>query len=211
MMRETKIMQNPEDVGSTDADLAMRSQDGDLFAEEILMRRYGSLVNKKAKAYFMVGGEQEDVIQEGMIGLLKAIRRFNPDKNTSFSAFAEICITTQIITAIRMADRNKHKTLNTSLSLSGPVREGDAVVTLEETIGANSAETPEEFTVIRDVTNYILHNGDRVFSDFEMKVLMLLIQGYGYKAIAKKLNKSPKSIDNALQRCKKKVNDYLWK
>lgn len=211
MMRETKIMQNPEDVGSTDADLAMRSQDGDLFAEEILMRRYGSLVNKKAKAYFMVGGEQEDVIQEGMIGLLKAIRRFNPDKNTSFSAFAEICITTQIITAIRMADRNKHKTLNTSLSLSGPVGEGDAVVTLEETIGANSAETPEEFTVIRDVTNYILHNGDRVFSDFEMKVLMLLIQGYGYKAIAKKLNKSPKSIDNALQRCKKKVNDYLWK
>lgn len=194
-----------------DALLAVRAQNGELDAEEILMRRYGGLVKKKAKAYFIAGGEQEDVIQEGMIGLLKAIRKFDPEKKASFGAFADICITTQIISAIRTAERNKHKVLNTSLSLSGPAGEGDSDVTLEETIKASAAEGPEALTVIKDVTGDILHNGDNIFSDFEMEVLNLMLKGHSYKDIARMLDKSPKSIDNALQRCRKKVNDYLWK
>ncbi len=211
MMNIREDLNNSDVASADDAALAAMAQKGEIEAEETLMRRYGGLVRKKANAYFMAGGEQDDVIQEGMIGLLKAIRKFNPDKKASFGAFADICITTQIITAIRMADRNKHKALNTSVSLSGPAGEGDSDVTLEETIRASTADSPEELTVIKDVTGYILHNGDSIFSEFEMEVLNLFIKGYTYRDIAGMLDKSPKSIDNALQRCKKKVNDYLWK
>ena len=210
-MNRREEVDKVDTVSADDALLAARAQAGELDAEETLMRRYGGLVKKKAKAYFIAGGEQEDVIQEGMIGLLKAIRKFDPDKKATFGAFADICITTQIITAIRKAERNKHKALNTSLSLSGPAGEGDSDVTLEETIGASEAEGPEELTVMKDVTAYILRNGDSIFSDFEMEVLNLMLKGHSYRTIARMLDRSPKSVDNALQRCKKKVNDYLRK
>lgn len=193
-----------------DAELTCRAQEGDLLAEEMLMRKYGSLVKRKAKAYYIAGGEQDDVIQEGMIGLLRAIRKYNPEKKVPFEYFADMCVTTQIITAFRKADRNKHKMLNTSVSLNGPAGEGSDDVTLEETIVASSADSPEELTVMKDAMNYIFHSGNNILSDFEMEVLNLLVAGYSYRDIAEKLQKPLKSIDNALQRCRKKINDYLW-
>ena len=152
-----------------------------------------------------------------MIGLMKAIRSFNPDKNAAFATFAEVCITRQIISAIRMADRIKHKPLNTSVSLNRPITSDSELsagenegVTLGDTLRAGDAYSPEEMLIIKDVAAYILYNGDNIFSDFEMQVLSEAIKGYSYDQIAGKLGKTKKSIDNALQRTKKKVNDYLW-
>ncbi|MGI6767021.1 MAG: sigma-70 family RNA polymerase sigma factor [Lentihominibacter sp.] len=197
--------------------LASEAQAGDMTAEETLLRKYSSIVTGKAKAYYMAGADADDVIQEGMIGLMKAIRSFNPDKNAAFATFAEVCITRQIISAIRMADRIKHKPLNTSVSLNRPITSDSELsagenegVTLGDTLRAGDAYSPEEMLIIKDVAAYILYNGDNIFSDFEMQVLSEAIKGYSYDQIAGKLGKTKKSIDNALQRTKKKVNDYLW-
>ncbi len=204
-------------ITNTDNMLAVEAQAGDMAAEETLMRKYSGIVKGKAKAYYMVGADADDVIQEGMIGLMKAIRSFNPEKKATFATFAEVCITRQIISAIRKANRIKHKPLNTSVSLNRPIAsdyelsggENDGV-TLGDTLYAADAYSPEAMLIIKDVTAYILYNGDNVFSDFEMQVLSEAIKGYTYDQIADKLGKSKKSIDNALQRTKRKVNDYLW-
>lgn len=198
--------------------LAAEAQAGDVTAEETLLRKYSNIVTRKAKAYFMVGADADDVMQEGMIGLMKAVRNFNPDKNATFATFAEVCITRQIISAIRKADRIKHKPLNTSISLNRPVTSSSELsggeidgVTLGDTLRAGNTHSPEEILIIKDVAAYILYNGDNIFSDFEMQVLSEVVKGYSYDQIAEKLGKTKKSIDNALQRTKKKVNDYLWK
>ena len=202
-------------IENPDSQLALDAQNGDVAAEEALLRKYSNLVSGKTKAYFMVGADQNDVMQEGMIGLLKAVRNYNPEKNASFATFAEICVTSQIISAIRSADRSKHKPLNTSVSLSNPITREPAQsgegATIEDTLSANPADSPEEMLIIKDVTHYIVNNGDNVFSDFEVQVLTEAMKGYSYDQIAQNLGKSRKSIDNALQRAKKKVYDYLWK
>jgi len=195
-----------DSIANPDEHLAAEAQAGDIAAEENLIRKYSYLVVRKAKVFFMAGADVDDVMQEGMIGLLRAVRNYDPDKNASFATFAEICITRQIISAIRSADRIKNKALNTSVSLNVTEKEG---LTLGETLTANSADTPEQMLLFKDVTYYILENGDKVFSDFEMKVINEAIKGYSYDQIAQKLGKTPKSIDNALQRAKKKINDYL--
>lgn len=200
-------IENPDDQ------LVAEAQSGDITAEETLLRKYAPIVSKKTKAFFMAGADADDLMQEGMIGLLKAIRRYDPEKNASFATFAEICVTSQIISAIRSADRVKNKPLNTSLSLNVPAggerRRESEEITLGDTLKANMADTPEQMLLLKDVTYYILHNGDDVFSDFEMKVLNEAIKGYKYDQIAEKLGKTPKSIDNALQRIKKKIDKYL--
>ena len=149
-------------------------------------------------------------IRDRMIGLLKAIRQYEADKQASFGTYASICITRQIITAIRTADRAKHKALNTSVSLSNPLPRENGAMTIADTLRTGTGENPEELIVIKDVAYYILHNGDNVFSDLEMKVLNEVIKGNGYSQIARKLGKSQKSIDNAMQRAKKKIVNYLW-
>lgn len=195
-----------ESIANPDDQLAAEAQSGDITAEETLIRKYSYIVTRKAKAFFMAGADADDVMQEGMIGLMRAVRRYDPAKSASFATFAEICVTSQIISAIRSADRIKNKALNTSVSLNVPESEG---IPLEDTLRANKADTPEEMLLLKDVTYYILNNGDNVFSDFEMRVLNEAMKGYSYDQIAEKLGKTPKSIDNALQRAKKKINAYL--
>ena len=204
-------IENPE------IQLAAEAQAGDALAEETLIRNYSGIVYKKARAYFMAGADAEDVVQEGMIGLLKAVRSYDADKNASFGTYAERCVTNQIISAIRSADRIKHKPLNTSVSLNKPVS-ADASsgadqqeITLGDTLSTNPADSPDEMLIIKDVAYYILNNGDNVFSDLEMKVLNEYIKGFTSSQIAERLGKSSKSVDNALQRTRKKVNTYLWK
>ena len=205
-------IENPE------IQLAAEAQAGDALAEETLIRNYSGIVYKKARAYFMAGADAEDVVQEGMIGLLKAVRSYDADKNASFGTYAERCVTNPIISAIRSADRIKHKPLNTSVSLNKPVSTDassgatdQSEITLGDTLSTNPADSPDEMLIIKDVAYYILNNGDNVFSDLEMKVLSEYTKGFTSGQIAERLGKSSKSVDNALQRTKKKVNAYLWK
>lgn len=199
-------------IENPDAQLAAEAQAGDVAAEEALIRKYSGLVKSKTKAYFIMGADENDVMQEGMIGLMKAVRKYEPSKKASFATFADVCVTSQIISAIRTADRIKHKPLNTSVSLSNPVeQDGVEGITLEDTLKASMADSPEEIVVLKDVTYYILNNDDNIFSNLEMKVIGETIKGYSYDQVAQRLGKSRKQIDNALQRAKKKVNDYLWK
>ena len=195
----------------SDRDLVLKAQSGDLDAEETLMRKYKETVKIKAKMYYMAGADEDDVVQEGMIGLLKAIRQYDADKETSFGTFAGICITRQIISAIRSADRDKHKALNTSVSLSDPLKDDSGEMTVEDTLRTNMAEDPETLLVMKDIAGYILHNGDNILSDLEMEVLSEVLKGRSHEEIAEKLGKNSKSIDNALQRTKKKIVSYLWR
>ena len=205
-------IENPE------IQLAAEAQAGDARAEETLIRNYSGIVYKKARAYFMAGADAEDVVQEGMIGLLKAVRSYDAEKNATFGTYAERCVTNQIISAIRSADRIKHKPLNTSVSLNRPVAQDTAQgaadateITLGDTLRTDPADSPDEMLIIKDVAYYILNNGDNIFSDLEMQVLNEYIKGFTSGQIAERLGKSSKSVDNALQRTRKKVNTYLWK
>lgn len=193
----------------TDEELVVMAQEGNLDAEEFLMRKYKETVKIKSRYYYMAGADEDDIVQEGMIGLLKAIRQYDAAKEASFATFAGICITSQIINAIRSADREKHRALNTSVSLSKPVGEDNEDLILEDTLMTGLAETPENLLVIKDVVYYVMHNGDNIFSDFEMQVLNELIKGSGYDKTSSKLGKNYKSIDNAMQRIKKKIIKYL--
>lgn len=210
-MREKDLLNSIE---NPDVQLAAEAQAGNVDAEETLIRKYSNLVMSKTKAYFMAGADSNDVMQEGMIGLMKAVRQYDVSKNTSFATFADRCVTNQIISAIRSADRIKHKPLNTSDSLNRPITSENGEggeITLGDTISANLADTPEEMLIMKDVTYYILHNGDNIFSDLEMQVLGESMKGYSYDQVASRLGKSRKSVDNALQRAKKKISHYLWK
>lgn len=193
-----------------DQEMVIQAQQGDLEAEEALMRKYKDVVKIKSRYYYMAGADEDDVIQEGMIGLLKAIRQYDPEKEAGFATFAGICITSQIISAIRMADREKHKPLNTSVSLSKPVGGEEEGMTLADTIMASAGESPEALLVVKDLASYIMHNEDNVFSDFEMQVLSEMVRENDYEKIARRLGRSSKSIDNAMQRIKKKIIRYLW-
>lgn len=196
--------------GMNDQQMVILAQQGNLEAEESLMRKYKEVVKIKSRYYYMVGADEDDVIQEGMIGLLKAIRQYDPEKEASFATFAGICITSQIINAIRMADREKHKVLNTSVSLSKPVGGEEEGVTLEDTLTVSGGESPEALLVVKDLAYYIMHNEDNVFSGFEMQVLNEVVRENDYEEIARRLGRSSKSIDNAMQRIKKKIIRYLW-
>ncbi|MCR5034329.1 MAG: sigma-70 family RNA polymerase sigma factor [Clostridia bacterium] len=205
-------IENPE------IQLAAEAQAGDALAEETLIRNYSGIVYKKARAYFMAGADAEDVVQEGMIGLLKAVRSYDAEKNATFGTYAERCVTNQIISAIRSADRIKHKPLNTSVSLNRPVAQDTAQgtadateITLGDTLRTDPADSPDEMLIIKDVAYYILNNGDNIFSDLEMQVLNEYIKGFTSGQIAERLGKSSKSVDNALQRTRKKVIAYLWR
>lgn len=194
----------------SDLQLVELAQAGDMDAEEALIRKFKETVRIKANMYFIAGADEDDVVQEGMIGLIKAIRQYDPSREASFGTFASLCITRQIISAIRMADRDKHKALNTSISLNKPMQDENDEVALVDTLRGSAEQNPEAMLIIKDVVYYILHNGDNIFSEFEMQVLNELVKGNDYAAIARKLGKNTKSIDNAMQRTKKKIIGYLW-
>lgn len=204
---------NLEDKSFSDEELVQQAQQGDLNAEEAIMRKYKSVVKSKAAMYYMAGGDEDDIVQEGMIGLLKAIRKYDADKDASFATFAGLCISRQIISALRSAARDKHKPLNTSLSLNKPVEDdadGNEFFTLEETVKNHTAENPETLMVIRDVLDCILNDEGKILSDFELQVLNEALKDRDYEKIGRKLGRSTKSVDNAMQRIKKKITSYLW-
>lgn len=193
----------------TDEQLVRKAQSGSLDAEEYLIRKYKDMVRTRSKLYFIMGADGEDVVQEGMIGLFKAIRSFDNEKETSFHTFAELCINRQIITAIKTASRLKHSPLNTSISLNHPLSEEDVDSTLEETLRSDSNSDPETQLIMKDVVSIITTNDTKIFSPFEMQVWNEYLQGKDYKTIAEELGRSAKAVDNAIQRTKKKILAYM--
>lgn len=192
-----------------DEKLVALAQEGDENAEEYLIRKYKDVVRSKAHFYFMAGADSEDIVQEGMIGIFKAIRSYNEAKQASFHTFAEICINRQIITAIKRAARLKHSPLNTSVSLNRPLSDREANTTLEEMLFSNSNTDPEALFLLKENMGYIGGNGMEIFSDLELSVWNEYIKGKSYLKIAEITGKSPKTIDNAIQRTKRKLELYL--
>lgn len=192
-----------------DEEIVAEIKKGDLRAEEYLINKYENFVKMKAKSYFLIGADREDIYQEGMIGLYKAIRDFRPDKLASFKAFVELCVTRQIITAIKTATRQKHIPLNTYISLNKPIYEEDSDRTLLDVISNIRITDPEELLISKEEMSRIEKEIGKVLSDLEMEVLMSYLDGKSYQEIACDLDRHAKSIDNALQRVKRKLEKCL--
>lgn len=182
---------------------------GDSGALEHLINKYRNFVRAKARSYFLIGADREDIVQEGMIGLYKAIRDFKGDKLSSFKAFAELCITRQIITAIKTATRQKHIPLNSYVSLDKPIYDEDSDRTLMDVICGTQVLDPEELIINQEEFIGLEDKMAEILSDLERKVLMLYLDGRSYQEIAEDLKRHVKSIDNALQRVKRKLERYL--
>ncbi len=193
----------------TDEELLQLLRAGDDRAEEALYARYKQIVRSKARMYFLVGADREDIIQEGMIGLYKAVCDFQFDKQTSFRAFAELCITRQIITAIKSATRKKHMPLNTYVSLNRSVFEGDSERPLIDVISGAQISDPEEMLIGRENYEAIAESIEHSLSRLERSTLELYLQGYSYQQIADALSQTTKCVDNAIQRVKKKLEERL--
>ena len=182
---------------------------GDSEAEEYLLNKYKNFVRAKARSYFLIGADHEDIVQEGMIGLYKAIRDFKPEKLSSFRAFAELCITRQIITAIKTATRQKHIPLNSYVSLNKPLYDEESDRTLLDVIMEGRISDPEELIINRENLGNIHNKISEVLSGLEQEVLQAYLDGKSYQEIADALGRHVKSIDNALQRVKLKLEKYL--
>jgi len=194
-----------------DEDVVEFAREGDDAALEYLINKYKNFVRAKARSYFLIGADREDIIQEGMIGLYKAIRDFRMDKLSSFRAFAELCITRQIITAIKTATRQKHIPLNSYVSLNKPIYDEDSDRTLLDVISGSKISDPEELIISREEFDDIEEKMGEILSSLEWKVLMSYLEGKSYQEIAEDLKRHVKSIDNALQRVKRKLERYLEK
>jgi len=194
-----------------DEEIVDLAQRGDDIAQEYLINKYKNFVRAKARSYFLIGADREDIIQEGMIGLYKAIRDFRGDKLSSFRAFAELCITRQIITAIKTATRQKHIPLNSYVSLNKPIYDEDSDRTLMDVISGTKITDPEELVISREEFDDIEEKMGEILSSLEWQVLMAYLEGKSYQEIALELKRHVKSIDNALQRVKRKLERYLEK
>ena len=194
----------------TDEEIVLDAKDNDNEdALVYLINKYRNFVRAKARSYFLIGAEREDIIQEGMIGLYKAIRDFRNDKLSSFRAFAELCVTRQIITAIKTATRQKHIPLNSYVSLNKPIYDEDSDRTLLDVLSGPKISDPEELVISREEFIDIEEKMGEILSDLEWKVLMSYLDGKSYQEIAVELTRHVKSIDNALQRVKRKLERYL--
>ena len=192
----------------TDEELVARTWDGDSAALDELLHRYRGFVRMKARSYFLVGADREDVVQEGMVGLYKAIRDFDPEREVSFRGFAELCVVRQVITAIKTATRHKHAPLNSYVSLSASLGEGedtDAEFGDRFEGGEDPAETVVEAGEVASLRAYV----SQILSDLEAEVLRRYMDGETYAEIASGLDRQVKSIDNAIQRIKRKLEGYL--
>ncbi|CAM4215955.1 RNA polymerase sigma-H factor [Lederbergia lenta] len=182
---------------------------GESDALDYLIKKYRNFVRAKARSYFLIGADREDIVQEGMIGLYKAIRDYKGDKLASFKAFAELCITRQIITAIKTATRQKHIPLNSYVSLDKPIYDEESDRTLMDVISGAKVLNPEELLINREKFSSIEGKMVELLSDLEREVLSLYLDGRSYQEISEMLNRHVKSIDNALQRVKRKLERYL--
>lgn len=192
----------------TDEVLAGLAQAGDREAEDILIRRYVEMIRGKAHLYFIVGADSEDVIQEGMIGLFKAIHDYSGNREATFKTFAELCINRQILTAVKTASRRKHQPLNDSVSLSTPVDETGGG-TLEESLGGDMASNPEAVFMENTLSSLLTDENSTLFSSMERRVLKEYLAGRKYPEIAQSLVKSYKAVDNAMQRIRRKISEYM--
>lgn len=182
---------------------------GDQEALTFLIQKYRNFVKAKSRSYFLIGADREDIIQEGMIGLYKAIRDYKEDKLSSFKAFAELCITRQIITAIKTATRQKHIPLNSYVSLDKPIYDEESDRTLLDVLTESKNMDPEELVINQEENVDIELKMSELLSDLERKVLSLYLDGRSYQEISEELNRHVKSIDNALQRVKRKLERYM--
>ena len=193
----------------TDEEIAALAQASDGEALEYLLNKYKNFVRSRARSYFLIGADHEDIVQEGMIGLYKAIRDYREDRLSSFRAFAELCITRQIITAIKTATRQKHIPLNSYVSLNRPIYEEDSDRTLLDVITEDAPSNPEEMLIDREDLSVIEGRIGQMLSDLEKEVLIRYVEGKSYVEISEEMNRHVKSIDNALQRIKRKLQKYL--
>ena len=192
-----------------DSDLVRLAQSEDTKALVTMLERYEEFVRMKARSYFLIGADREDILQEGMIGLYKAVRDYRDDRDTSFKVFAEICITRQIITAIKTATRQKHAPLNSYVSLNNPVGDSDDPDRLYIDFFSDRTLDPGDVVISIEEAESIRENFREMLSGLEVEVLRLYIEGCSYREIAEKLDRHVKSIDNALQRIKRKIEQHL--
>ncbi len=193
----------------SDEELVSLVHSGNTEALDYLITKYRHFVRMKARSYFLIGADKEDIIQEGMIGLYKAIRDFRSDKLSSFRAFAELCIIRQIITAIKTATRQKHIPLNSYVSLDKPIYDEESDRTLMDVLTGNGVDDPEELMINNEEFMYMEEKMGEVLSNLEREVLALYLDGQSYQEISEKLERHVKSIDNALQRVKRKLERHL--
>lgn len=203
------MVTHPNFEGMADEEIVKLAQDADGAALEHLLNKYKNFVRTKARSYFLIGADHEDIVQEGMIGLYKAIRDYRAEKLSSFRAFAELCITRQIITAIKTATRQKHIPLNSYISLNKPIYEEDSDRTLLDVITEEGISNPEEMLIDREDLSVIEGKIGQMLSDLEKNVLVRYMEGKSYVEIAGEMHRHVKSIDNALQRIKRKLTKYL--
>jgi len=192
-----------------DEEIVEYARTGDAKALEYLIGKYKNFVKAKARAYFLIGADREDIVQEGMIGLFKSIRDYREDKLSSFRAFAELCITRQIITAVKTATRQKHIPLNSYISLNKPIYDEESDRTLMDIISYSYISNPEELMINKEEYAAIENEVFKVLSKLEIHVLSLFLKGRTYTEIASDLKRQVKSIDNALQRVKRKLEKYF--
>lgn len=192
-----------------DEEVLLQIQEGDEVAVEYLINKYEGLIRKKANTYFLIGSDRDDVVQEGLIGLYKAICDYDESKRSSFRSFAELCITRQIITSIKAATRLKHNPLNTYVSIYKPVHLEDSERTLLDTLYNDEAIVPDDYILKKEKYQLVESQLMKALTKLEWDVLYLYLQGFSYIGIANALGRHEKSIDNALQRVKRKVEELI--
>lgn len=214
IFKETEVLTVPDYrtdpyLNLEDEEIVQLGRNGDKDAMDYLIHKYKNLVRSKARAYFLIGADREDVVQEGMIGLYKAIRDYQQDKSMAFKTFAELCVTRQMITAVKNATRQKHIPLNSYISLNRKSFDEDSDKTYIELVSEESSSDPEQLLIKKEEFNGIENKMGEILSSFEWDVLSLYLNGKSYVEIAKQVKKPIKSIDNALQRVKRKVEKHV--
>ena len=199
------IFYNKKLESKTDEEIAMLAKAGDERALEYLLLKYKDLVNGKVNKYFIIGAEKEDIVQEGMIGLYKAVKSFDNEKQSSFKSFANLCIERQLITAIKTSNRQKHMALNSYLSLNMSAYDEDEDTSLMDVFNSKTVEDPLETITKKEYYKFVESKIDTTLSDFEKQVLQRFAAGDSYVKIAEKLDAPVKSVDNAIQRIRKKA------
>ena len=204
------FLEDHADVRLADEELVARYQAGEQDALDVLLQRYRRFARAKARAYFLVGADADDIEQEGMIGLYKAVRDYRADREAGFRAFAEVCVTRQVISAVKGANRHKHQPMNRYVSISGPSGgESDHEQVIERLLGKHAVVDPADEVCQRERMAAMTASMREVLSGLEVEVLRLYVEGRSYQEIGESLGRQVKSIDNALQRIKKKVEQHV--
>ena len=207
-LRTSKLEEKFKNINEINVVNLAKNQDQE--AQEYLIRKYMPYVHEKAKKYFLIGGGKEDIIQEGLIGILKAINSYDSRKNDCFAPFVDLCVRRQILTAINKATRKKHGPLNSYISYHKPLYNRDFSRQLIDTIIEKKSFDPEELVIIKENMGFIKEKMRSHLSSFELEVLLKHLQGNSYGEIAIQVNRNEKSVDNALQRVKKKLKKHLY-